>query len=79
MISPSQCSHYWSKLYQLLSILDIVYCSTYLVVTFLFTTKQEADVVVIDTAHYLDKNLTWQQFTLELRSLMQQSVCDLIK
>lgn len=59
--------------------LDIVDCSAYLVVTFLFTTKQEADVVAIDTAYYLDKNLTWQQFALELPSQIQESVCDLIK
>lgn len=40
----------------------------YLVVIFLFTTKQEADVVTIDAADYLDKNLTWHQFMLELPS-----------
>lgn len=49
------------------------------VVTFLLITKQEADVEAINTAHYLDKNLSWQQFTLELPSQMQESVCDLIK
>lgn len=43
----------------------------YLAVTFLFTIEQEADVAAIDIAHYLDKNLTWQQFTLELPSQMQ--------
>lgn len=51
----------------------------YLVVTFILTTKQEADAEAINTARYLDKNLTWQQFTLKSPSQMQESACDLIK